>query len=201
MNVHLNLLPWHLQCRTLLVQRLRQWSIAWAILVAFSLLLVGERWNKLSEAGGELQAWERRADGILSIELASQKLRDKVARQQERLAKFGHLQNEDLGFQLLATVSQSAALTTGGVQVRRMSFKTNQVALPAAAGAAADAPVKTREARVLALSGKAKSNLAVAQFVSSLRDASVFDSVDLKSTQDDKELESSFRMFLVECSF
>lgn len=227
MSRHLNLLPWDLQCRMLRDQRLRQWAVSWLVIGVFGVTVSVTQWWRLSKAGEEYHSWERRAESVQAIQLASQNLRQKIAQQQERLVKYGHLENEKLGFQLLGTLSQAASSCGGKIQVQKMILKTNQVAIaaadkpgtaipgtatPGAAAPGAAAPTKFRDVRVLTLAGVAVNNLAVAQLVSALRDSGAFDSVELRTSQslgDNRSLAlpvssttpNGLRTYQVECAF
>ena len=205
MRRHLNLLPWNLRCRLLLRQRLRQWAIGWALLALGVAMLFGWKWHGLSAAQENLSVWQRRAATIQVIDVKNEKLRRQIAGLTARLSKYGHLESEQIGFQLLATISQSSSLGAGNIQVRKLTFNHTQVAeavvvKDAAPGAAKTAPVM-REVRKLILSGVAVNNLAVAQFVSSLRDSGAFQAVDLKSSQGNKVADTGARTYQVECSF
>ena len=215
MSRHLNLLPWGLQCQMLRNQRLRQWATVWLVIATLGVIVSALQWGRLTHAEQEYQSWERRAEGVQKIQLASQILRQKIARQQERLSKYGHLENEKLGFQLLGTLSQSASACNGKIQVQKMTFKTNQVAVevPGKPGTpASTAPVKFRDVRILTLAGVASNNLAVAQLVSALRDSGAFDSVELRTSQSigdgrgsatptQSSTPNGLRTYQVECAF
>jgi hypothetical protein len=210
MKRHLNLLPWSLRCRMLLRQRLRQWAIVWSFLAVGCGVLYAQSWHGLSTTQDELELWQRRAVAVQSVHEKNGALRRKIAALQERLTKYGHLNSEQIGFQLLATISQSSESVDGKIQVQNLAFRQTQVAeappetktpvAPAAPGAAIKPP-KMREVRTLSLTGIAANNLAVAQFVSSLRDSGAFQRVDLKSTKGSKVAGSGVRNYLVECAF
>lgn len=215
MKPYLNLLPWKLRCRMLLRQRIRQWAMVWSALAVCSVLMYAQSWTGLTTAQEELEVWQRRAVAVQSVQEQNAKLQRKIAALQERLVKYGHLNSEQIGFQLLATISQSSGAVDGKIQVQKLAFRQFQVpeAPPAAAPGTPAAPVsapvpgapvkppKMRDVRTLSLTGVAANNLAVAQFVSSLRDSGAFQSVDLKSSLGSKAAVGRMRNYQVECSF
>ncbi|MDB5340630.1 MAG: hypothetical protein JWN70_6249 [Planctomycetaceae bacterium] len=205
MKQHLNLLPIQLRRRTLLRTRLRQWGFIWATMCAVAILLLGRSWYVLSAAYGDLATWERRASGVQAVHEQNERLRVQIEGLRRRLAKYGDLNSEQIGLKLLATVSQSSAKTSGSHQIQKLSFNQTLVAdapVHATPNAATTAtPPKTREVRALVLSGVAKSNITIAEFVSTLRDSGVFQKVDLKSSQGNKTNTKGPRQYQVECTF
>lgn len=204
MSRHLNLLPWKVRCRALWRERLRQWCFLWGIVAVATFSASCWEWQRFASSQQELETWQRRSEGIQSIESTNGELQEKIRILQARLTKYGHFENERNGFHLLATVSQSAGLTNGKLQVQKLTFKTMHVADAAATPApnAKPGPPKMRTVHVLSLSGVAATNLTLAQFVSSLRDSAAFETVELKSSQQGKgEIASGPRAYQVECSF
>ena len=128
MSRHLNLLPWKVRCRTLWHERLRQWCFLWGIVAAAAISLSWWEWQRFAASEQELETWQRRSEGIQAIESTNGELQEKIRVLQARLSKYGHFENERNGFQLLATVSQSAGLCNGKLQVQKLTFKTTQVA-------------------------------------------------------------------------
>lgn len=205
MKRHLNLLPWKLRCRILLRQRIRQWTMAWGILATVAVLLYAKNWHGLSAAHHQLEVWHRRAVAVETINDKNETLRREIAGLKERLVKYGHLESEQVGFQLLATISQSTGSVSSPIQVQKLTFKQFQIQEKPVETKETPkdpkAPPKLRDVRTLSLSGVATNNLAVAQFVATLRDSGAFHTVDLKSSQDNKLAAAGSRTYQVECSF
>lgn len=224
MKQHLNLLPWRLRCRMLLRRRIRQWAVSWMILVVVTTGLGLWNWRSLGDAERDRDTWARRAVTIQSIHNENEALQRQVAALRERFQKYGHLESEQLGYQLLATISQTAASGSPGsaggnsgettnetrkqssIQIQKLVFKQTEVqekvADAKAAAKNAKTPPKMRTVRTVSLTGVATNNLAVAQFVSSLRDSGAFLTVDLKSSQGNKLASAAeSRAYQVECSF
>lgn len=203
MKPHLNLLPWKLRCQMLLRQRLWQWCVGWSALALGFAVLLGWRWHGLVRAQEHLSDWQRRASTVQAIDTRNESLRRQIAALTARLGRYGHLESEQIGFQLLATISQSSTFCAGNIQVQKMTFKHVQVAdTTVAKDAAPNAKAPPmRDVRKLLLNGVAKDNLAVAQFVSSLRDSGVFQSVDLKSSLGNTVADVGSHTYHVECTF
>lgn len=187
MKHYLNLLPRKLRCRMLTRQRLRQWGGAWTFLALAAVGLYGSDWRDLSTARQSLEAWQRRAVTVQEIHEKNASLSRQNASLRERLSRYGHLESEQIGYQLLAVVSQCATVSSGSIEIQKLAFKQTQVAIavaPAAVPASGvPAAPKMKDVRTLSLNGVASNNLAIAQFVSALRDCGAFESVELKSSQ------------------
>lgn len=208
MKRHLNLLPWECQRRTLLRQRLRNWSFAWGLIGVLCAALYSSEWVRLSRSRHELGESQRRAAGIQAIEQQNGKLKQEVTRLQGDIDKFGHLKNERIGIHLLGAVSQSWNVCGGKIQVRKMALREIYVAdtvSPDKAGKPAPAnpakPPPTRKVQTLSLSGVAAHNLAVSQFVAALRDTGAFVRVDLKSSKGNDDRQVNSHAYQVECVF
>jgi hypothetical protein len=157
----------------------------------------------LTRAQDELSVWQRRATTVQGIDAQNTQLRQQIAGLTTRLAKYGHLESEQIGFQLLATISQSSSYCAGNIQVRKLTFQHVRIADTTTekdVKAGAKAP-PMRDVRKLLLNGIAKDNLAVARFVSSLRDSGAFQTVDLKSSLGSAVADAGSQTYHVECSF
>ncbi len=205
MKRHLNLLPWKLRCRMLLRQRLRQWALAWTLFALLAAGLYCRDWYGLAQSQQDLEVWQRRAVTIQTINEKNESLIRQNAALRERLGKYGHLESEQIGFQLLAVVSQCSSVTSGSIQIQKLAFKQMQVAeavVPTTAAPTTVPPApKMRDVRTLALNGVASNNLAVAQFVAALRDSGAFHTVDLKSSQGNNVTAVGARNYQLVCSF
>jgi hypothetical protein len=205
MKRHLNLLPTGLQRRLLLRRRAREWALRGMILSVLTLVLLGDGLHRMNSASQELQLWQRRAATIESISESNRGLARQIGAIHQRLNKYRDVRADQLGYQLLATVSHSAQETAGDLQIRKLSL--NQIAAeptattPAPELKAKSQPEPVRKVFVLSLFGVAKSNLQVAQFASALRDSGAFERVDLKSSRGKKEPTEAVQTYQVDCTF
>ncbi len=204
MKQYLNLIPWKVRCRILLRRHIRQWTIRWILLLCVGLSLYGWNRHQLSASHRELAAWHRRAATVQIIDAQNAELARQIATLKTRLARYGHLESEQIGFQLLGTISQSTELIDGTIQIKKLTFTQTQVVdTPPEKTTPADAtkPPKMRDVRTVTLDGIATNNLALAQFVAFLRDSGAFRTVDLKSSQGSKTSAGASRTYQVECTF
>lgn len=204
---HINLLPWHYRRRCLLRRRLRQWSIAWAI-VALSLaagwLDQRERWHA---ALSQLEMHEVRYDEVRAVKseiarLAAQQ--QSVGKQQDLVSQ---LQQTPPPLLTLALVSASAAKCEGRVAVARLAYSEETPvagpapAAPAPPGGQTPLAAATRPAYRgrLTIDGIGADNVAIAEFVLGLRESGVFERVDLKSAAASTSRDLSVTAYQVEC--
>jgi hypothetical protein len=217
MKTNVNLLPWTFRRDRLLRRRLRQWSCAWALGAA---VLAGGWWIEwsachavLAEVAGKEQNYEavKQLRGDIAKLTALQR---GLGNQQNLL---GALQAAPPPLLVVALVSQSAQHCQGRVMVRQLvyqhgstrpgagAFQAAVQAAPvvptppgAAQGAASAGP---RASASLTLRGIGADNLAVAEFVVGLREAGVFERVDLKSAAESESTRSHTTVYQVECGF
>ncbi|HUQ71767.1 MAG TPA: PilN domain-containing protein [Planctomycetaceae bacterium] len=170
------------------------------LFTVLTLASMAHSWQGRSLARQELELWNRRAATIESIHETNQRLRQRIAALDTRLIKYQDLHTDRLGFQVLATVSRSAQLSGGDVQVRTFSYKQLTLA-PEVLPKGEAKPAGPRESHMLSLHGVAKSNLQLAHFVSALRDSGAFLRVDLKSSHGKKNELAGTRTYQVDCAF
>ena len=98
---------------------------------------------------------------------------------------------------VVGLVSRAAQSCRGGVLVERLEFQRDDrsVSQGRAAHQAAGG------AGLLLLTGVGRSNVAVAQLAAALRDAGVFDRVEVKSTAAEKRTHGDFQSYTIECGF
>ncbi|HEV3003167.1 MAG TPA: PilN domain-containing protein [Pirellulales bacterium] len=211
MKTFVNMLPWSFRRDRLLRRRLRQWLVAWALVAA---VLAGGAWidwaacRTVREA---LEQKERSYEEVKQIrtEMAALRAIQKGLGNQQDL--LGRLQAAPPPLLVVGLVSQSAEHCRGRVMVRHLVYQ-HQGAGPAAARGAPPAalpPVAVqtvlqsvrREAASLTLQGVGADNLAVAEFVVGLREAGVFERVDLKSAAESQSSSNAASVYQVECGF
>lgn len=210
---HINLLPGHYRRRCLLRRRLRQWSIAWALVVlslAVGWLDQQERWHA---ALAELEMHEQRYDEIRAVKSEIARLtseRQSLGKQQDLVSR---LQQAPPPLLTLALVSASAAKCEGRVAVVRFAYgeETSVAgtapaapvgsAAPATPGGQAPAAVAAQPAYRgrLTIDGIGADNVAIAEFVLGLRESGVFERVDLKSAAASTSRARNVTAYQLEC--
>jgi hypothetical protein len=204
MKAHLNLLPASLQRRFLLRLRLRQWGVVWGIAAAALVGYYAFESQRLSSQRQTLAVWRQRAATIQSVEDAVRENRKALRQLRQKMAAYGHLESEQCGYQLIGLVSQGIGACAEPIQIQDLTFQRALVTEANAVEQKADQPKQppiVKETRRLELKGIAASNLAVAQFVSSLRDCRVFQQVELRASETKDPKLGDRRSFHVECSF
>ncbi len=208
MKRSVNLLSWNYRRRQLIRRRLLQWSAAAAVLgsvaagwVAAALVQqaevrqivahleaqyapIAELTRQLTEGRKTLRQWEDRRKAAAALEetrpaLTLLGLVTRCAR-----ACQGRLRIDQLALQPLQAVP--------GTDRRKSSPATQQA--PEATGS------KSSPSATVTIKGQALDNLAVAQFVASLRETRAFEKVELKSTAQAAS-ETAVRSYLVECTY
>lgn len=209
MKRHLNLLPWPVQRRLMLRVRLRQWALAYAVAaIAFFGLYVRECYL-LSQARASQIPWQNRAAAIQAVEDHIKQNQQQLRQLKKQLAAYGHLASDQCGFELIAAVSRGISRCPDQIQVQNMGFvrRTITETLPVDKSAPPPPPntppkTITKESRVLQLRGVATNHLAISHFVSSLRDCTAFQKVELRASQSPKSSKpDDYRGFQVECTF
>ncbi len=211
MKDHVNLLPIGYRRRCLLRQRLRQWSIVWAV-VAFALAAIWlERRSSWQVALEQVEDQEQQYDELRAIKIQTARLaRQKLVfgKQQALVASLEHSPPPLLP---VALISASAARCEGRVAVRHLVYNEEtppqqSVASPAAGGpdkapsaTPAAAPATPLPVGKLTIDGVATDNVAIAEFVLGLRDSGVFERVDLKSAATSATRSGSVTTYQVEC--
>lgn len=204
MSRTLNLLTDRFRLRMLLRRRLRQWGAVCAVVGAVSLGWTG--WRVLDVRALHAQLTDRQAVAAPLARMQGesrriQKQLDVLNRRQSLLAL---LEQGKLPYQVVAVISRSTRQCEGQVQVRELLLSRHQVEKPAAAapsGRPTAAKPETMERILLTLKGVAADNLAVARFVTALRESAAFEHVDLRSAAEDGHpLLPAGRSYWVECT-
>ena len=208
MRKHINLLTLNYRRRCLVHRRLRQWSIAWAVVAAALLggwLAERSRWLAVME---DAEIHEQRYDEVRALrgEIARLTAQKKGLGNQQALV--GRLAQAPPPLLPVALVSASAGKCQGRVAVRRLVY--NQEAVPQAAASPPVAPTvarpddrsaedRNRQSARLTLEGVGIDNVAIAEFVVGLRESGVFDRVDLKSAAASLTQAGIVTAYQVEC--
>lgn len=205
MTRRLNLLPWIVERRLLLRLRVRQWALAYGVVAIAFLGVYVREYYLLSNCRAAKIPWANRAAAIQAIEDGVKQSRRQIAEIKKQLAAYGHLESDQCGFQLLSAVSRGISRSPDQIQVQQLGFSRRTVteAPPAVEKSPSGTPPKpiVKEFRVLELRGVAANHLAISRFVSSLRDCTAFQKVELRSSQTKGTKQDNLPGFQVECTF
>lgn len=196
MKTYVNLLPWSCRRARLVRRRAVQWSLVWA---ACACLLGGDWWLKHGNYQDELDAQqylERRHAPIarLSDEMVQLGARLRSLHQQEqRLSQFV---DQRPALTVVGLVSRSARACQGEIQVEHLTLQ-----LAEDQAAPQDAAQAGKVAASLVLKGMGLNNLAVARFVTALRDSAAFERVELKSSVEHTVRDGQAWQYQIECGY
>ena len=172
MSNYLNLLPYCMQRRQLIVERLRQWGVVW---LAAGCVVAGAAWSEYSRGKFErerLASLERRYTPLRQLQTKTAELRAQIAQLRQREEMALHIAEEQSIAALLGVLSRAAIDCEGKVCV------TSLLISPGSAQKAAVAPHKA-----LQLEGLGIDAMSVARFAAALRDADIFTDVRIRSSE------------------
>ncbi len=197
MKTFVNMLPESFRKRNLLRLRLAQWAPVWVLVFAGAASACWSEYSKFTAASDVALAKERQYAVVdrLNVELVS--IRERLKGLQEHEAIAAELVNNQPLLSLVGIVSRSARQCGGKLRIEKFSLgrgtpsasRTNQQQTPAAA-----------PRRQLVLQGKSVDNLAIPKFVALLRQAGIFEQVELKSAKEGRSEGDRAHSYLVECS-
>ena len=207
---HTNLLPLDFRRRLLVKIRLLQWSVAWGL----SLVAVVGFWAvesvDLQAQIRQLQTLERQCDPLRKIDADNSRVRERLAELEQRQSLLADLDTVQYPLLLVGIVSQGTHRSHARVQVRNFSLAPITEVSAKSAQSAHQVKKKNNETQAeenvsarmrLTLKGIALDDLAVAQFIVSLRDTGVFHAVELKSSLVTQLAGGQAREYLVECTY
>jgi Tfp pilus assembly protein PilN len=208
--MHLNLLPQSARLKNQFHHLLRYYFKVWSLAGAgAALLLAAQLWNYY-HACQRLQelAVASRPLYLLQEQLVEQRQRIKELKAEYKMLE--QLQPVDHSIELLGILVQETRTKPGTIQLKRLSLKKSPPASalsPTAKGKSK--PTKDADgtktfvstAGTLMLDGVAEDDVALAKFVSGLRDSGVFERVDLKSSTQGLVIDRPTRQYQLECRF
>lgn len=193
---HINLLPQSF-CRWQIVRcRMRQWGMIWIGVVVCTAVVHGSIGDRQKLEHAKLRALESEYAPVRRLLAEVTSTRSMIVELQNRESLALQIADEQPALSLVGIVSRAARQCDRDIYVQHLSLVRTQM------------PNDTRDRsrpptpqRKLTLEGLAASNLAVARFAASLRDAQVFDSVALKSAGTPAGDEDDARSYQLECAF
>ena len=207
---HTNLLPLDFRRRLLVKIRLLQWSVVWGL----SLVAVVGFWAvesvDLQAQIRQLQTLERQCDPLRKIDADNSRVRERLAELEQRQSLLADLDTVQYPLLLVGIVSQGTHRSHARVQVRNFSLAPITEVSAKSAQSAHQVKKKNNETQAeenvsarmrLTLKGIALDDLAVAQFIVSLRDTGVFHAVELKSSLVTQLAGGQAREYFVECTY
>ena len=200
---HSNLLSRRFRLYLLIRQRLTQWSITWALLLAGSLGWWFYRASQVGSLGERVALMEARSNPVQELRTRNQRIQQQLADMHRHELLLYQLDDEKIPYHLLALVSAKVVESQGRVQIQSFSMQRyDRLGTDSTTGNRANPIAADRTVLPLAelsLTGRAQDNLAVSLFVASLRDSGVFENVDLKSSVGARRDAEQSQTFIVHC--
>lgn len=196
-----NLLPQKTRVKIQFRRMLRSYAVVWGlaglIVSAYALTQFGQLW----QANRELALLEERCQPVYSLQKAIARDQKQMKLVQAQLEKLSELQPANHFMDLLGVLVQATKAEPGRLHIQRLSLLSGQ--MPTVAPGASSNAKKAKSqptTSTLSLSGIAQDDAAVTRFVSSLREAGVFDQVDLKASSQVAG-EDGGRQYQLECRY
>ena len=195
MKRHLNLMTAHAHRRDLLQQRLRQWLPVLAVIAIVLSALSWWHWTGCRAVAARRQSLEAEYDPVKQLQSKVKALRGEINTLSHKESLALSLAQDRSPLTLLGQVSKAVKACEGSVYVKKLQLRTESTA------AASGTVGQTHEAAPIKISieGIGVSNVAVARFAASLRDAQLFETVELKATQTVVINATRARTFQLEC--
>lgn len=197
MKTFVNILPWNFRRRELLRQRLFQWSVVWGIGLV---LAAGAGWFESRAYKTELQVMQVKEgmdEPLQRLKADSERMRAQLNELSAKDALVVQLQDQPPPLVVLGLASQSARQCGGRIWLKNLQFQWTRKRLATTQQTASD----VGPTGMLTLQGTGEDNLAVAEFVATLRETECFDRVELKSSVGMDSSGVRGRSYLMECRF
>ena len=203
----INLLPANtrlkIQFRSMLRRFARIWCLAGIGAVACGLAQAWQYWHTAQT----LAALEARCQPLYGLQEQIQKDHQQLKKLEAQRDTLTHLQPPDHFMDLLGVLVQTTRAELGRLHIQRMTLQAAQNAAPVAGKsssrttASAPAPTAGSTTSIVSLNGQADDDAALARFVSTLRETSVFTRVDLKSSSQVSGGTGTARQYQLECRY
>ena len=174
------------------------WGLGGLVVTAYALLHVAQLW----QANRQFALLEQRCQPVYALQRKIARDQQQLKLFESQLDKLNQLQPSNHFLDLLGVLVQATRAEFGRLHIQRLSLLSGQNAMPVT-GAPASAKPSTAQPTIstLSLSGIADDDAALTQFVAALRDAGVFDQVDLKASSQVAGEDRTARQYQLECSF
>lgn len=208
MKRSVNLLSWNYRRRQLIRRRLLQWGATAAVLGSVAAGGLAAALVQQAEVRQIVADLEAQYAPIAELTRQLTDGRKTLRQWEDRRKTAAALEETRPTLTLLGLVSRCARACEGRLRIDQLALQPVQAASAAdrrksspATQQAPEAPgSKNTPSATVTIKGEALDNLAVAQFVASLRETRAFEKVELKSTFQAGR-ETAVRSYLVECTY
>lgn len=200
---HLNLIPLQYRQRGLILRCVKLWSMIWVATCLSILGVYGACYAAMKSQRDEMLQVEAACDPLHSLEADSQAVAKKLAELGGRKSLLAKLDRGEQPVQLVGLLADAVRQVNEGVVINDLlvePFKVEEAYVEKDANGQEKKLVRLLDRFRLRLSAVGSDDLAVAHFVSVLKDAAVFENVTLISTSEQTQ-RANLREFIVECVF
>jgi hypothetical protein len=200
---HINLLPLEYRQRGLVRRRVRLWAIVWIIAALLTAGVYGVSYAAMKSQRDELLELESACEPLKALEADSKAIAKVLADLGGRKSLLAKLDRGEQPVQLVGLIADAVRRVELGVVISDLNvepFRLEESYTEKDAQGVEKKLVRQLDRFRLRLSAFGSDDLAVAHFVSVLKDSEVFDSVTLISTSEQTQ-RANLREFVVECVF
>lgn len=203
MMEHLNLLPYQYRQRGLVRRRGKLWSVVWIAAALVTISIYGVCYAAMKSQRDEMLQLEAACDPLRSLEANSQSIAKELAELGGRKSLLAKLDRGEQPVQLVGLLADAVRRVGEGVVINDLlvePFRIEESYVEKDADGHEKKLVRQLDRFRLRLSAVGSDDLAVAHFVSVLKDSAVFENVTLISTSEQTQ-RANLREFIVECVF
>ena len=193
---HMNLLPFALLRRDVVLVRLKCWCLVWSACAVLSAVWYAVAASPVAAERVRVERLEARAAPLRRLIDENEGIRARLQGLAQHESVASRLAGDEQALSFVELVSRGAREAHQGLQVQRL--KLSQFTPPAPKSEDPGAPAPQRHTK-LSVSGIAVDDLAVSAFVSVLRAADFFTHVELKSSRATDVAGRTARLFELEC--
>ena len=205
MTIQSNLLPVSVRNRRFAVSSVKWWAAAWVVTALAAFYFCLERNRSMTDLETAAARVAAQAQPLRKIRAHERSLQKKMSQIRQRES---WLTESDSGqtLQLLGIISHAACDNHGRISVETLTVQEIERAVEEKPSQTVPQPrkparVQTEKKMQLDLNGIAVDDLAVASFVALLREAHVFESVELKSTLSEVVNNHEIRKYELSCLY
>ncbi len=203
MMEHLNILPYQYRQRGLLRRRRNLWSIVWVVAAIVTICVYGVCYAAMKNQRDEMLQLEAACGPLRTLEADAQSIAKKLAELGGRKSLLAKLDRGEQPVQLVGLLADAVRRVNQGVVINDLlvePFRVEEAYVEKDAQGQEKKLTRQLDRFRLRLSAFGSDDLAVAHFVSVLKDSAVFENVTLISSSEQTQ-RANLREFIVECVF
>jgi hypothetical protein len=205
--MHVNLLPQRVQLRIQWRGVMRRWRWIWVFAAASAAFYFALQIQDLSNIQTQLTTLDRQCEPLRTMQAEMNVEQEQLTALLSEKRALEKIQTNEHLLDVLGILTQAGKPVAGRIQLVRMGLVAAQAPLPTTQTPVSPPPPPgaagptVRPTSVLSLQGSADDDGVLTTFVGGLRDANVFDHVDLKSSTQSRVASGSGRNFQLDCRF